>query len=80
MINLARFYDMKIMLGCMVESSVGISAAAQLAGEVDKVDLDGNLLINNDPYVGVSIKDGRIVLPEGTGLGLTVNSSSDNII
>ena len=40
---------MKMMLGCMIESSVGITAAAQLAGEVDAVDLDGNLLINNDP-------------------------------
>ena len=50
MIALARKHDMKVMLGCMVESSIGITAAAQLAGEVDAVDLDGNLLIDNDPY------------------------------
>ena len=80
MINLARFYDMKIMLGCMVESSVGITAAAQLAGEVDKVDLDGNLLINNDPYLGIKVEDGRLVLPNGNGLGLKLNSDSESLL
>ena len=80
MINLARFYDMKIMLGCMVETSVGITAAAQLAGEVDKVDLDGNLLINNDPYLGVKVEEGRLVLPNGNGLGLKLNSDSENLL
>ena len=75
MLNLARFHELKIMLGCMVESSVGITAAAQLAGEVDKVDLDGNLLINNDPYNGVLVEDGRLVLPNGNGLGISLNSN-----
>ena len=75
MINLARFHELKIMLGCMVESSVGITAAAQLAGEVDKVDLDGNLLINNDPYNGVLVEDGGLVLPNGNGLGISLNSN-----
>jgi L-alanine-DL-glutamate epimerase-like enolase superfamily enzyme len=80
MINLARFYDMKIMLGCMVETSVGITAAAQLAGMVDRVDLDGNLLINNDPYLGVKVEEGRLVLPNGNGLGLKLNSDSENLL
>ena len=60
MIKVAKELNMKIMLGCMIESSVGISAAAHLASMVDVVDLDGNLLINNDPYHGVVIKDGRL--------------------
>ena len=80
MINLARFYDLKIMLGCMVESSVGITAAAHLAGEVDKVDLDGNLLINNDPYLGVKVIDGKLVLPNSNGLGINLNSGSENLL
>ena len=80
MINLARFYDLKIMLGCMVESSVGISAAAHLAGEVDKVDLDGNLLINNDPYLGVKVIDGKLILPNSNGLGISLNSGAENLL
>ena len=79
MINLARFYDMKIMLGCMVESSIGITAAAQLAGEVDAADLDGNLLINNDPYLGVQVHDGKLVLPNGYGLGISLNSNDPTL-
>jgi len=78
MINLARFYDMKIMLGCMVESSVGITAAAQLAGEVDAIDLDGNLLINNDPYHGVQVKDGSLALGLGQGLGLVMRENQES--
>ena len=62
MINIAKHYDMQIMLGCMVESSVGITAAAQLASEAVAVDLDGNLLIDNDPYKGVEIIKGRLHL------------------
>ena len=50
MIRQAKKYDLKIMLGCMIETSVGITAAASIASFVDKVDLDGNLLIKNDPY------------------------------
>ena len=80
MINLARFYDLKIMLGCMVESSVGITAATHLVGEVDKVDLDGNLLINNDPYIGVKVIDGKLVLPNSNGLGISLNSGAENLL
>jgi len=72
MIQLAREYDLKIMLGCMVESSVGITAAAHLSTLVDYADLDGNLLITNDPYQGVMVHKGRLQLPRSAGLGITL--------
>ncbi len=70
MINVARALGLKVMLGCMVESSIGISAAASLSPLVDFCDLDGNLLVNNDPFDGVRAVGGRIVLPDRPGLGL----------
>ena len=81
MIKVAKELNMKIMLGCMVESSVGITAAAHLASMVDVVDLDGNLLISNDPYAGVSIKDGRLMLSENnTGMGLTLINKEEGLM
>jgi L-alanine-DL-glutamate epimerase-like enolase superfamily enzyme len=80
MIQMARERNMQIMLGCMIESSVGITAAAHLSPLVDYADLDGNLLINNDPYRGVLVKDGYLTLPEETGLGISLNSDSKNLI
>jgi len=80
MIHLAKFHDMKIMIGCMVETSVGITAATHLAGEVDAADLDGNLLINNDPYSGVKVVNGRLVLPNEHGIGLALDSQDENLI
>ncbi|MCJ7498324.1 MAG: dipeptide epimerase [candidate division Zixibacteria bacterium] len=70
MIHTARACDLKVMLGCMIESSVGISAAAQIAPLVDYVDLDGNLLISNDPYSGVELKQGKWILNDLPGLGI----------
>jgi len=70
MIQLARSLGMKVMLGCMIESSIGITAAAHLSPLVDYADLDGNLLITNDPYSGVEVREGKLILPEGPGLGL----------
>jgi L-alanine-DL-glutamate epimerase-like enolase superfamily enzyme len=70
MIAVARAHGMQVMLGCMIESSLAITAAAHLSPLVDFADLDGNLLIANDPFVGVTVKDGRLVLPEGPGLGV----------
>jgi L-alanine-DL-glutamate epimerase-like enolase superfamily enzyme len=70
MIHTARTFDMKVMLGCMVESSVAITAAAHLSPLVDYADLDGNLLITNDPYEGVTVKEGKLLLPDGAGLGV----------
>ena len=72
MIHTARACGMKIMLGCMIESSIGITAAAELAPLVDYADLDGNILIRNDPAAGVTVRRGKLVLPEGPGLGVTV--------
>ena len=70
MVMLAKNYNLKIMLGCMVETSVGITAAASIASLVDKVDLDGNLLINNDPYEGVKVVNGKLSLTNSTGSGI----------
>jgi L-alanine-DL-glutamate epimerase-like enolase superfamily enzyme len=70
MIQVARSLGMKTMLGCMVSSSVAITAAAHLSPLVDYADLDGNLLIANDPYSGVQVKEGKLVLPDRPGLGL----------
>ena len=80
MIKMARDRDMKIMLGCMIESSIGITAAAHLSPLVDYADLDGNLLINNDPYTGVTVNKGQLVLPEGNGLGISLNSTDNNLL
>lgn len=71
MIHMARALGMKVMLGCMIESSVAVTAAAHLSPLVDYADLDGNLLIANDPWRGVRVEWGRLILPEGPGLGLT---------
>jgi len=64
MIEMARERDLSIMLGCMIESSIGITAAAHLSPLVDHADLDGHLLIDNDPYIGVRIEDGRVMIPD----------------
>ena len=71
MIGLARALGMKTMLGCMVSSSVSVTAAAHLSPLVDYADLDGNLLISNDPFHGVRVEKGRLILPTKPGLGLT---------
>jgi L-Ala-D/L-Glu epimerase len=70
MIQIAKALGMKTMLGCMVSSSVTVTAAAHLSPLVDYADLDGNLLISNDPYRGVLVKNGKLVLPNRPGLGL----------
>jgi len=71
MIQAARALGLKTMLGCMVASSLSITAAAHLSPLVDYADLDGNLLISNDPYQGVEVRGGRLILPRGPGLGVT---------
>jgi L-alanine-DL-glutamate epimerase-like enolase superfamily enzyme len=58
------------MIGCMIETSVAITAAAHLTPLVDYADLDGHLLIANDPYIGVTVQNGRLILPEAPGLGI----------
>jgi len=70
MIWMARSLGMKIMLGCMIESSCAIAAAAHLSPLVDFADLDGNLLVANDPFQSVSVVKGRMILNDRPGLGL----------
>lgn len=70
MINTARALNLKVMIGCMTETSCAVSAAAQLSPMVDWADLDGNLLISNDIYEGVTVVDGRLILPERPGIGI----------
>ncbi|HOW70378.1 MAG TPA: dipeptide epimerase [Phycisphaerae bacterium] len=70
MIHTARSAGLKIMLGCMIESSVGIAAAAHLGPLVDWVDLDGHLLLANDPFEGIGGRGGRLTLNDRPGLGL----------
>lgn len=71
MATLARALGMKVMLGCMTETSCGVTAAAQLSPLADYADLDGNLLIANDRFSGLKIIDGRITLPDAPGIGVT---------
>jgi L-Ala-D/L-Glu epimerase len=70
MIHVARAHNLRVMIGCMIESSLAITAAAHLTPLVDYADLDGHLLISNDPYVGVTVVDGKLVLPDAPGLGV----------
>ena len=69
-ITLARSLGLDVMLGCMIESSVAVTAAAHLAALCQYVDLDGPLLIRNDPFQGVTYREGRLLLSERPGLGL----------
>jgi len=71
MIEVAKSMGMRTMLGCMISSSVSVTAAAHLSPLVDYADLDGNLLIANDPFHGVWVEAGKLILPRGPGLGLT---------
>jgi L-Ala-D/L-Glu epimerase len=70
MIKMARSLGMKVMIGCMTETSCAVTAAAQLSPLVDWADLDGNLLIDNDVFVGATIDDGKVILPNGPGIGI----------
>jgi L-alanine-DL-glutamate epimerase-like enolase superfamily enzyme len=70
MIAIARAHGMTVMVGCMIESSIGITAAAHFTPLVDIVDLDGAALLADDPFVGATIDGGRVSLPSGPGLGV----------
>lgn len=70
MVSLAEALNMKLMIGCMTETSCAISAAAQLAPKMEWADLDGNLLITNDCYSGMKIVDGKITLNDKPGIGI----------
>ena len=70
MLEFARGLGMKVMVGCMTETSCAVSAAAQFSPAVDFADLDGNLLIANDRFDGVKVVDGKLTLPNRPGIGI----------
>jgi L-alanine-DL-glutamate epimerase-like enolase superfamily enzyme len=70
MIHTARACGLRVMLGCMISSSASTTAAAHLSPLVDYADLDGHLLVANDPWEGVAVHQGKLVLPDRPGLGL----------
>lgn len=71
MVTLARALGMRVMVGCMTETSCAVSAAAQFSPAVDFADLDGNLLISNDRFKGMEVVDGKITLNDLPGIGVT---------
>lgn len=70
MANYARAEGMRVMVGCMTETSCAVSAAAQLSPLADFADLDGNLLISNDRFSGMTVSEGKIILPDRPGIGI----------
>ena len=68
---IARAHHLSVMVGCMIESSLGISAAAHFTPLLDLVDLDGAALLAHDPFKGASLDGGRLTLPTAPGLGVT---------
>jgi L-alanine-DL-glutamate epimerase-like enolase superfamily enzyme len=75
MMKAARAMGMKVMIGCMTETSCGVTAAAQLSPLADWCDLDGNLLISNDVYDGLKIVNGKVTLPDRPGIGILKKES-----
>ena len=71
MIAIARAHHLMVMVGCMIESSLAITAAAHFTPLVDIVDLDGAALLSSDPMVGATIERGQVKLPTGAGLGVS---------
>jgi L-alanine-DL-glutamate epimerase-like enolase superfamily enzyme len=70
MIATARSHGMLVMAGCMIETSLGITAAAHFAPLLDYADFDGAALLSDDPYVGATIVGGKIAIPDAPGLGV----------
>jgi L-alanine-DL-glutamate epimerase-like enolase superfamily enzyme len=70
MVAAARALGLRVMLGCMIESSLGIAAALQLAPLADWIDLDGNLLLARDPFAGLGLDGSVWRMPQGVGLGV----------
>ena len=70
MLTLAKSLGMKVMIGCMTETSCAVSAGAQLSPKADWADLDGNLLISNDPYSGMQVVNGKVTLIDQPGIGI----------
>jgi L-Ala-D/L-Glu epimerase len=70
MIATARSHGMLVMAGCMIETSLAITAAAHFAPLLDYADFDGAALLRDDPFVGATIERGQIVIPDAPGLGV----------
>jgi L-alanine-DL-glutamate epimerase-like enolase superfamily enzyme len=77
MVHTARALDMQVMAGCMIESSLGISAIAQIAPLLDAADFDGAALLATDPFTGASIAGGTVKLSDAPGLGASPAASVD---
>ena len=77
MVHTARAHDMQVMAGCMIESSLGISAIAQIAPLLDAADFDGAALLSNDPFRGATIAGGAVTLTNAPGLGVEAVPSMD---
>jgi L-alanine-DL-glutamate epimerase-like enolase superfamily enzyme len=75
-IAVARALGLDVLLGCMIESSLAVTAAAHIAPLCQHVDLDGPLLIDDDPFEGVLYGEGRIILPTRPGLGVVPRGSA----
>jgi L-alanine-DL-glutamate epimerase-like enolase superfamily enzyme len=76
-VHTARSFGMSVMAGCMIESSLGISAIAQLAPLLDHADFDGAALLSNDPFDGARIDGGKISLTDRPGLGATPSAATE---
>jgi L-Ala-D/L-Glu epimerase len=70
MVHAARALDLRVMIGCMVESQLGVAPAAQIASLADFVDLDGHLLLSDEPFRGLQLEEGRVLPSHGPGLGV----------
>ncbi len=71
MIHAARALGLRVMLGCMVESQLGVAPAAAIASLADWVDLDGHLLLADEPFTGLRFEEGRVLPGSGPGLGVS---------
>jgi L-alanine-DL-glutamate epimerase-like enolase superfamily enzyme len=71
MIHAARALGLRVMLGCMVESQLGVAPAAAIASLADWVDLDGHLLLADEPFTGLRFEDGRVLPGPEPGLGVS---------
>lgn len=79
MINAAKALNMKVMLGCMSETSCAVGAMSHLSPLADWVDLDGHILISNDLYDGLEIENGKVVIPRNSGIGVRPNDEYNKI-
>jgi L-alanine-DL-glutamate epimerase-like enolase superfamily enzyme len=79
MIHASRAFGLQVMLGCMIETSLGISAAAHLAPLVDRLDLDGHLLIQDDPFGGLGFENGKLLLSDRPGLGIYLKEEDSSL-